>query len=55
MIYGCTIELHVIIDYIVELLSMIIVYLIAGLGTLLWLYYFERLSLDYRVMIDVEM
>ena len=44
-----------VIDYIVELLSMIIVYLIAGLGTLLLLYYFERLSLDYRVMIDVEM
>ena len=42
-------------DYIVELLSMIIVYLIAGLGTLLLLYYFERLCLDYQVTIDVEM
>ena len=42
-------------DYIGELLSMIFVYLIAGLGTLLLLYYFERLSLDYRVVIDVEM
>ena len=42
-------------DYIGELLNMIFVYLIDGLGTLLLLYYFERLSLDYRVMIDVEM
>ena len=42
-------------DYIGELLIRIFVYLIAGLGTLFLMYYSEKMSIDYRVVIDVEM
>lgn len=38
----------------INLLEVIFVYLIAGLGIMLLLYYFGRLSLNYWILLDVE-